>query len=418
MSVVTIGLNHRTAPPSILEQVSFGADDVPKVLTEVSRSAVVNETIVLATCNRTEVYVRAERFHDGFRDVRDALGLLSGIDPDTFNPYLYVHYHDEAARHLFTVTAGLDSAVLGEHEILGQVGRAWEQARLGGASGPLLNLLFQRAVESGKRVRTDTDIGRATASLSHAAVSLLLERRGDLGSATVLLVGAGEVGAGVAGAIVRKHPARLLVANRTEATAVRLAEELGGAAVPLTALAERLHDADVVVTATAAPEPVIDIDDLAAAASNRTPKLLLDLAQPRDVPAAAAELPGVEVISLSQLQEYANRGLDARRQHVKAAQEVVEAELERYRSASSARQVAPLIGELHGWADELRSAELDRYAARLTAMAEADRATVEALSKTLVAKILHHPTVTLKDAAGTPRGDRLTEALRELFDPS
>jgi glutamyl-tRNA reductase len=416
MTVVAIGLNHRTAPPSILEKVSFGTERVPKVLAEVAKSEVVSEAVVLATCNRTEVYVRAERFHDGFRDVRDALGLLSGVDPDEFNPYLYVHYHEEAARHLFLVASGLDSAVLGEHEVLGQVGRAWEQARNEKTTGALLNLLFQRAIETGKRVRTDTEISRATASLSHTAVSLLLERRGELDGLQVLLVGAGEVGTGVARALVRKHPVHLRVANRTETRAQELAEELGGAPVPIGDLGTELGRADLVVTATAAPEPVLDVDDVAPHASFRHPLLLLDLAQPRDVPVEVADLPGVELIDLAQVQQHANRGLDARRRHLEAAREVVDAELERYRAASSARQVAPLIGDLHGWADGVRSAELDRYATRLKGMAEADRATVEALSKTLVAKILHHPTVTLREAAGSPRGDRLADAARELFD--
>ncbi|MGF1599826.1 MAG: glutamyl-tRNA reductase [Acidimicrobiales bacterium] len=417
MTVVAIGLNHRTAPPLVLEQVTFGADDLPKLLTQVSGSDVVNEAVVLSTCNRTELYVHAERFHDAFRHVRDALGLLTGLAVERFDPYLYVHYHADAARHLFEVAAGLDSVVLGEHEILGQVVRAWDTARTEGRSGPVLNLLFQRAIESGKKVRTDTDIGRSTASLSHAAVTLLAERRAIDGGA-VLLVGAGELGADVATALTRKHDVDLVVTNRTPARGAELAERLGARTAPFADLQSLVTDADIVVTATGAPGIVLDIDVLAGAVARGRSVLVLDLAQPRDVPIEAGHLDGVELVELVELQSFANRGLDARRQHVGAARAILSDELERYQAASSAREVAPLIGSLHAWADGVRAGELERYAARMATMDATDRRAFEALSRSLVAKLLHQPTVSLKDAAGTPRGDRLAEAVRELFDQS
>lgn len=417
MTVVAIGLNHRTAPGSMLEQVSVTADDLPKALVEVSRSDVVTEAVVLSTCNRTEFYVHAERFHDGFRDVRDALGVLSGLDPETFDPFLYAHYHHDAVRHLFEVTSGLDSVVLGEHEILGQVGRAWENARLEDTTGPLLNLLFQRAIECGKKVRTETEIGRSTTSLSHAAVSLLAESRPVPDGTSVLLVGTGEIATGVASALTRKFPVRLTVTNRTPARADQVAAELGGRAVPFGDLAIELRSADIVITATGAPGPIVTVDELLPAAS-QDGLFILDLALPRDVPVEAVGLPGLDLRDLADVQSYANRGIEARREHLGAARAVVHAEIERYESASSARQVAPLIGGLHGWANGVRAAELDRYASRLAGMDDADRETVEALSRSLVAKILHQPTVTLKDAAGTAKGDRLADAVRELFNQS
>jgi glutamyl-tRNA reductase len=417
MTLMAIGVNHRTAPLEVLEQVSFAADAVPLVLKELVSSDVVNEAVVLSTCNRTEIYVHAERFHDGFRDVREVLARLSGVEPSAFDPYLYVHYHGDAAHHLFEVAAGLDSVVLGEHEILGQVSRAWELARNETVAGPLLNLLFQRAVESGKKVRTDTSIGRSTASLAHAAVALLQEHREDLASAAVLLVGAGELGADVARALRRKHPVDLVVTNRTPGRAAELVDQLGGRTVAFDQLRSVLAEVDVVITATGAAEPVIGADLLAQATARGHRLLVADLALPRDVAVEAGLLPAVDLIDLTQLQEFANRGIEARLAHVGAARAVVEAELERYRAASSARQAAPLIRELHSWADGLRAAELDRYAAKLAAMTEADRATVEALSRSLVAKLLHQPTITLRQAAGTARGDRLAETVQELFKP-
>jgi glutamyl-tRNA reductase len=416
MTVVAIGLHHRTAPLELLQQLTFPAEAVPAVLAELRASEVVTEAVVLSTCNRIELYVHAERFHDGFRDVRAVLGRLSGVAPDAFDPYLYLKYQNEAVRHLFEVAAGLDSVVLGEHEILGQVGRAWQLAQKEGASGPLLNLLFQRAVESGKKVRTDTEIGRSTASLGHAAVKLLRARREGLDGSSVLVVGAGELGTDVAAALCRKHPVKAIVTNRTAARADELAARLGGRSVPFAELADQLADVDVVICATGAAEPVIGLDDLRAAATGRHGLLVLDLALPRDVPAEAADLPGVDLIDLAELQAFANEGLEARRAHIDAARAVIDGELDRYRSASSARQAAPMIAGLHGWADGIRSAELDRYASRLAALNEGDRATVEALSRSIVAKILHQPTVVLREAAGTAKGDRLSEAVRELFN--
>ncbi|MDH3679497.1 MAG: glutamyl-tRNA reductase [Acidimicrobiia bacterium] len=417
MTVVAIGLNHRTTPLATLEDLIVAADEIPKALAEVSRSDVVTEAVVISTCNRTEFYVHAERFHDGFRDVREAIALLSGLAPERFDPYLYAHYHDDAARHLFHVTAGLDSVVVGEHEILGQAARAWEQARLEGAAGPVLNLLFQRAIESGKKVRTDTDIGRSTASLSHAAVALVEERRGTLDGASVLLVGAGELGASVATALCRKHRVSLVATNRTDAKAATVAAQLGGTAVPFASLAAALDGIDIVISATGAPGAVIPLEAIESAAADRD-LLLLDLAIPRDVPAEAADVDRVQLVELDELQGYANRGLERRRAHVEAARAVVEAELDRYRAASSAREMAPLIGGLHAWADSIRTGELERYAHRLQAMPAEDREAIEALSRSIVAKMLHQPTVSVKGAAGTAKGDRLADAVRELFDLS
>lgn len=417
MTVTVIGLNQRSAPAHVLDQMSMGADELPKALAEVMNSDVVSEAVVMSTCNRTEVYLYAERFHDGFRDVRNALGLLSGLEPETFDPHLYVHYHVGAVRHLFEVAAGLDSVVLGEHEILGQVARAWETARLEGASSSVLNLVFQRAVECGKKVRTDTDIGRSTASLSHAAVSLLGERSADLTGASVLLIGTGEVGTSVATALSKAADVELTVTNRTAARADAVAAELSAATVPFGDIDRALVDADIVIAATGAPEPVLSVEALRLAAEAR-PTLVLDLAQPADVADGAAELDGVDLCPLAEVQAVANRGIEARQAHVADARTVIDGEIQRYTSASSARQVAPLIGGLHGWADAVREGELERYAAKLANMADADRDAVEALTRSIVAKLLHQPTVTLKDAAGTARGERLAEALRELFDQS
>jgi glutamyl-tRNA reductase len=417
MTVVAIGCNHRSAPLDVLERVAVAADDLPKVLHEVCSGNHVSEAVVLSTCNRTEVYCKAERFHDAYQEVRDALAVAAGLAPETLAEHLYVHFDDEAVRHLFAVTAGLDSAVLGEHEILGQVRTAWETAMGEGASRSALNLLFRSAVGAGKRARTETDIGRHSASVSQVAVEVAHERLG-LDGRRVLLLGAGEIGSAVARALTRFPGAQVVVANRTLARAATLAAELGAEAVELDRLAHELVQADVVLGATGSPGPLVTHDQVAVAMACRPerPLLLVDVARPRDVEPAAADVAGAQLVDLDELQLIANRGLERRAAEISAVEAVLDEERQRYRVATSAQQVSPLIGSLHRWAEAVRRNELERFGTRLDRLDPAERELVADLSAALVAKLLHEPTVRLKQASGTPRGDRLADALRELFE--
>ena len=417
MTIVAIGLNHRTAPVAVLEQVAIPADSLPKVLHEVCNGAHVTEAVVLSTCNRTEVYCRAERFHDAFTEVRDALALLVGMAPDALTPHLYVHFDDEAVLHLLRVSAGLDSVVLGEHEIQGQVRSAWETAMAEGAARASLNLLFRCALGAGKRARTETAIGRHSASVPQVAVEAA-DAWGGLDDRQVLLLGAGEMGAGVTRALSRFPGAKVTVANRTLARAGELAGALGAEAVELDDLADHLARADVVLAATAAAQPVVSRDAVAAAMVDRPerPLLLIDLARPRNVEEQAGTVPGAELLDLDQLQQLANRGLDRRAAEVGAVEAILAEELGRYRAATSAQQVSPLIGSLHRWAEAVRRGELERFDARLQRLGDEERKLVADLSAAVVAKLLHEPTVRLKQAGGTPRGERLADAMRELFD--
>ncbi len=417
MTVIAIGLNHRSAPLEVLEGIAIASDGVSKALSAITDSEFVNEAVVLSTCNRTEVYIHGERFHDAYHDVRDALAVLSGLEVDRFVDHLYVYYHDEAVRHLFNVTAGLDSAVLGEHEILGQVKTAWETARVEGAAGTLLGQLFEHAISCGKRVRTDTGIGRSTASLSHAAVSLVTERLGSLDDKQILLVGAGEVGAGVAMALAKSASVQVEVTNRTAVKAQEVAAAVGAVAIDWSELTDAMTRADVVIAATAAPGNVITLDQVLAATADRTtPTLFLDLAVPRDIESGVAELDDCELLVLGDLQAFANRGLARRQKEAAKARTFVEEDLERFAEASSARQVAPLIGALHRRSEQLRADEINRHAKKLASLDAEQLEAVDALTKALIAKMLHEPSVGLKKAAGSHRGDRLAEAMRELFD--
>ncbi len=419
MTVVAIGLNHRNAPASVLSSVAIPADRLAKALFELLGSDCVNEAVVISTCNRTEMYVDAERFHDGYHDVRDALGVITGTPVDRFVEYLDVRYDTEAVMHLFELTAGLDSAILGEHEILGQVRRAWDTARTEGASGVVLDPLFDHALRSGKRVRTNTGIGRHTTSLAQAAVHLVRQHRPNLDGSRVLLVGTGEAGAGVASALARVGDIELTLTNRTRARADQTVRELPvgtrASVVDFDALPDALKRADVIISATASPATIIDSTHLGPACPDA--QLFLDLAMPADIHPEVGSQPGCRVLTLADLNQLANQGIERRRLEADAARALLVQAVADYRQAVSVVEVAPLLGSMHRWGESVRSSEIDRYRNRLGQLDPQQLDAVEALTKAVVAKMLHQPSVELRRSAGTPRGERLAEAARELFGP-
>jgi glutamyl-tRNA reductase len=418
VSVVVIGLNHRTAPLDLLERMTVGDGQLPKALLDLCTREHISESLVLSTCNRTEVYAVAERFHGAYSDIRNFLADFSFLPPEDFSDHLYVHYDSAAAAHLLAVTAGLDSAVLGESEIQGQVKVAWERARDEGTAGPALNLLLRHALEAGKRARTETGIARNIASVSQAAVAMTGQRLGGVAGRTVVVLGAGEMGEGMAVALAGAGAGDVLVANRTQARATELAARVGGRAVPLVELPDRLADVDVLLTSTGSRAPMIERADLEPVMAGRAdrPLLIVDIAVPRDVDPAVAEVPGVTLLDMDDLRGFAAAGVAERRREVAAVEAILDDELERYLGATSAREVAPMIVALRDRAEAVRSAELDRLRGRYDDLDERQLGMVDAVTRGLVAKLLHQPTVVLKDAAGSPRGDRLVAALRELFE--
>ncbi len=411
VSVVAVGLSQQSAPSDLFEQSSLMGDRWSKMLTELSHSAFVSEAVVLATCNRTEVYVRAERFHEAFHDISDALAVVTGTDLDDLTEHLYVHYARDAVAHLFSVSAGLQSVVVGEHEVLGQVRKAWDDAREFGSTGAQLNLLFQRAIGVGKRVRTETMIGHGTTSLSAAVVQSLSERR-NLADTRVLLVGAGDVGRSTAAAL-RPLVADLAVTNRTSAKGAEVAVELDARAVDFRELSAAISAANLVVTATAAPGVVIDADVVEPREDDDL--TIVDLAMPSDVATDVVSLEGVDLVRLVEIQQVANRGIADRENHRIAAEQLVAEELERYLSAASAQEVAPLVAALRRRGEAVRERELARASSKLDDLTPDQRRAVETATKRIVATLLHEPTVELKDAAGSPRGERLADSLREMF---
>jgi glutamyl-tRNA reductase len=417
MSIVVIGVNHRTGSLALLERLAIGSDAHGKALAGLVSRHSIREAVVLSTCNRTEIYAVAERFHGAFADIRDFLCDLGGLDADELHPHLYSQHDDAAVTHLFEVAAGLDSAVLGESEILGQVRSAWEIAQHEGSAKATLNLLFRHAIETGKRARTETSIGRGTASVSHAAVEMATERLGSLSGRRVLVVGAGEMGEGVAAALVHAGVDHIGVTNRTIERAESLAARIGGSVVPFADLPLVLSDIDVLLTCTGAGETVIDFELVSKARSRSTaPLLIVDIAVPRDVASEVTTMPHVTLLNLDDLRDWAGRALLLRAEEANLVHEIVGEEVERFGMEATARQAAPLVAQLHQRAEEIRRAEIERFSARVASFDDKQRAALDAVTKGIVAKLLHNPSVKLKDNAGTPQGERNAATVRDLFD--
>jgi glutamyl-tRNA reductase len=426
VSVVVVGLEQRQAPLDLLEQVAVGENALPKALGMLRDRANLSEAVVLSTCLRTEVYAVVERFHDGVAELQEFFAAIGGLPVDALADHLVTRFDDDVAEHLFTVASGLDSAVLGESEVLGQVRRAWERAQRERASGPVLGSLFRAAVETGKRVRSETAIARGITSLSNGAVALAANRRPDgLTGARVLVVGAGEMGEGVIRAIGSHQPSELVVANRTSARAAELVAALPdplasrSRVTSMAKVGEALAAADVVFTSVATTHPIVEVPVLAAALDQRDPDdplLVVDLGVPRNVEPAAGALAGITLLDMDALRAAVEGALSGRQGELAHAQEIVGDQLERYRVAARARGAAPVVSALRSRAEDLRQAELERHRSKLSELTEEQWSQVDAVTRATVAKLLHEPTVAVKDAAGTPRGERLVEALRALFD--
>ncbi len=420
MSVVVIGLNHRSVGIDLLERAAVSADRLPKALDDLCRRPNVNEAVVLSTCNRTEVYACVERFHGGFQDIRDFFCELMHLGPGELTDHLYSQHDDEAVRHLFAVAAGLESAVLGESEILGQVRVAWEAGQSAGSARSSLNLLFRHALEVGKRARTETGISRSTSSVSHAAIEMAEERLGSLAGREALVVGAGEMGEGMTVALHAGGVATILVANRTLSRAVAIADRVDGRAIALAEVPEAIGAVDVVLSSIGAGEVVFDRGTIETAVANRTnrPLLIIDIAVPRNVDPGVAQLHGVTLLDLDDLRQWAARGQAERRVEAVAVRQIVDEEVDRLAEVVQARQVAPLIAQLYERAEAIRIAELRRLRSKLGDLDDRQVDALEALTRGVVAKLLHEPSVRLKDDVGTPRGERNAAAVRDLFDLS
>jgi len=431
VSVLVVGLSHKSAPVAALERAAVSGDTLTKLLRDVVQAEPVAEAFVVSTCNRVEVYAEVDRFHAGVTAICELLARHCGMPPHELTPHLYVHYEDRAVSHLLAVAAGLDSMVVGEDQILGQVRSAVKLAAEHGTAGRVLGELGQLALRTGKRARAETGIGRAGLSLLSAAVELAAARLGPVGPAPgspdalagrdVLIVGAGSMSALAAATAARSGAARIVVANRTREHAERLAASVSTTVTKIAGLADlpaALAAADILISCTGAAGQVITHDMVSAALTARkapTPLVILDLAMPRDVEPAAASLPGVVLIGMDQLSDHATAIRD---DDVAAVRVILEAELAAYQSAMDAARVAPTVVALRAKAAKVVDAELARLAGRLSADGLSGHALDEIAQtvRRVVDKLLHAPTVRVKELAGSPGGEEYAAALRVLFD--
>ncbi|WP_113701147.1 glutamyl-tRNA reductase [Nonomuraea lactucae] len=404
MSVLAIGLSHRTAPVAMLERVSVTGDALVKLLRDVQQDACVAEAMVVSTCNRVEVYAAVDRFHAAFSSICDLLSVHTGVGAEELKPHLYVHYEERAVEHLFSVVCGLDSMVVGEGQILGQVRRALKLAQKHGTVGATLNDLVQQALRVGKRAHTDTGIDQAGASLVSAGLALA----GGLPGRRALVVGAGSMSSLAAATLSRAGVTDIVVANRTFERGARLASSVGGRAVELAAVPRELAEADIVITCVGAGHHVITPDMLTRGA------FLLDLALPHDIDPAVRAVPGVTLVDLETIQE---SGIGSREgDAVRSVRELVSQELDAYLDAERAAKVTPTVVALRGKAAIVVEAELDRLLMRIPHLDRKTRDEVAQTVQRVVDKLLHEPTVRVKQLATSPGGDHYAQALRELFD--
>jgi glutamyl-tRNA reductase len=417
VSLIVVGLNHRTAPVDLLERMTVPEEQLTKVLHDLVAREHLLEVVVLSTCNRIEVYARCTHFHPAVGDVNAFFAAHSGAAPEDFAELLYTYYDDAAVAHLFSVAAGLDSMIVGESEILGQVREAWQTAVREGTA-PQLAGLFRHAVESGKRVRTETGIGRHPVSIPSAAVAVASEHLGSFDNAKVLVVGAGQMGSGLASTLRSRGVEQVWIANRTFSHAQEAAERVGGEAIPLTEIADTLVEADVLLSSTASPHVLIERStiEMVMACREGRPLLVVDVALPRDVDPGVREVNDVTLLDLDDLKDYARRSAELRRREIGKVREILAAEIDRYRTDRSGREVAPLVTSLRELGESVRTGELARFRSKLDQLDADERSVVEALTQGIVNKLLHEPTVRVKNAAGTPRGEYYADALAALFD--
>ncbi len=417
MSVVVVGLHERECALDLLEQVAVADEDLDKALATLLGSPEIAEAVIVSTCMRTEVYAVLDRFHEGLADVTAFFASRIGTFPGDLEEVLRVEYDDAAVRHIFDVAAGIDSAVLGEGEVLRQVRRAAERAREVRAAGPVLGAIFRHALEVGKRARTETAISRGSLSLAHVAVELATDAiGGPIADRRVVVAGAGAMGEGIARALESAGAASgVVIVNRTASTARALAARTGARFAGYDAFPDELAAADIVISATGAETPVITVAAVRDALAARPDRALVivDAAVPRDVDPEVGTVAGVQLFDVDAMRLWAESQMGVRRAEVGHVEAIVAEELERFRVQQRSRSVAPIIAAIHARGDALVEAEIARLGGRLT---DDERDAVRASTRRIVAKLLHEPTVQLKAAAGTARGERLAEALRALFD--
>lgn len=413
MSFYTLGISHTTAPVAIRERLSFSAEQIPVALADLRKLPGVTEAAIVSTCNRTEIYAHLDNAPDAA--LADWLAAVRGSDDPEVRARFYAHSGAAAARHLFRVASGLDSMILGEPQILGQIKQAYELAQSNGGAGNMLHRLFQQAFAVAKQVRTDTPIGSNPVSVAYAAVHLARQIFADFGRLTALLIGAGETVELAVRHLRQQGTQRMIIANRTLSRAHHLAEEVGGYAIGLHEIPVHLPEADIVIAASGSPEPLLTRATVAAALKTRKhrPMLMVDIAVPRDIDPAAAELSDVYLFTIDDLQHAVEDGLRSRREAAKEAEVIIEAQVRHFMEQMRGLDAVPTIRAVRDNATLLRDRTLEQ-AEHLLAGGTPAADVLRYLAETLTNRLLHAPTAYLKQAAHQGRSHVIRE-VHELF---
>jgi glutamyl-tRNA reductase len=420
--LLALGISHKTAPVALRERLAFSEDEASEFARQATATAEVREAVVISTCNRTEVYLVVG---DPVRAEADVLGLLARraeIRPTELAEAIYSPRNCDAARQLYRVTASLESMILGEADIQGQVRRAHEAAMRVGATGPLSNRLFAAALTTGKRVRSETDIGSSRVSVSSVAVDLALSVLGGLQDRNVVILGAGEASELTARALAEQGAGMIFVANRHADRALSLAQRFGGSVVGLDKLPDQLVQADIVLSSTSSPHPIVGRDELELVMAERDrqygpggrPLLIIDIAVPRDVDPACGELDGVNLYDIDDLQAVVARNLDTRAEETPRALEIVEEEIQRFARWLGQADALPTISALRAHGDRIVAQVLAENSARWESASERDLARVDAIARAVMSRLLHEPTIRLRSLS-EDRGHASLELVRELF---
>lgn len=416
MHIFALGLSHKTAPVELRETLAFGAEELPEVLPRLKEATGVAEVALLSTCNRTELYGVGPAV-PAADSVLAALAAAKGLEAGAIEAYVYERHDLDAARHLFRVAAGLDSMVLGETQVLGQVRDAYQAAAAAGTAGKILSRLMTSAVAAAKRAQTETGIGHSAVSVPYAAVELARKLFETLRGRVVMAIGAGETAKLTVRHLSAAGVGRIYIANRTVERARRLAAEVGGIPLLLSEVPARLPEVDVVISSTGAPQPVIRKEDVQRALRARRgrPIFLFDIAVPRDVDPAVAELEGAYLYDIDDLEQVVAANREERAREARRAERILEEELARFRAWLAAQEVVPTIRLLREKAEDIRQAELHKALQRLPSLDPHQRRVVEAMSVAIVNKLLNDPTQRLKELAEAGQADGAARLVSLLF---
>jgi glutamyl-tRNA reductase len=417
MEILVLGLNHKSAPLHIREKVAFPENEIAAPLRTINEISGIRENLVVSTCNRVEILLAAESGKSAEK-VKDFLAEHHGLERDELDPHLYLHRGGEAVRHLFRVASSLDSLVVGEPQILGQVKDAYGYAQEAGTVGMVLHRLLKKTFSVAKNVRTQTGIARSAVSISYAAVELARKIFGETEGRTAMIIGAGEMGELALRHLVNSGIKEILVANRTFEKAVDLAKEFGGSAVKYEDLLDYLLVTDIVISSTGAPHVIIHGEDVRKLMSRRKyqPMFFIDIAVPRDIDAAVNEIDNAYLYNVDDLQAVVNTNIKERGKEAEKAEGIIMGEVGIFRKWLNSLQVVPTIVSLRQKIDGIRESETEKALGRLSDLSDKDKQQVKALTNAIVNKILHRPQAVLREASHTEDAGLYLEVTRKMFD--